>query len=68
VKTSESVEHAAGQSMLERVFRLTENKTCVWTEILAGVTTFVTMSYILFCKPEHPAVIIEEGECLTVFI
>ena len=38
-------------SQLERMFGLTENGTNVKTEILAGVTTFVTMAYILFVNP-----------------
>ena len=37
--------------MLERLFRLEENKTTVRTEVLAGVTTFMTMAYILFVQP-----------------
>ena len=37
--------------MLERLFRLTENKTSVKTEVIAGVTTFMTMAYILFLNP-----------------
>ncbi|HEX5219448.1 MAG TPA: NCS2 family permease [Verrucomicrobiae bacterium] len=37
--------------MLERFFRLGENQTGVRTEILAGVTTFLTMSYIIFVQP-----------------
>ena len=38
--------------MLERFFKLKENKTTVKTEILAGVTTFMTMAYILAVNPE----------------
>jgi len=30
--------------MLERLFRLSENQTGVRTEMLAGVTTFLTMA------------------------
>src|SRR5262245_8647641 len=37
--------------MLEKLFRLSENNTTVRTEILAGVTTFMTMSYIIFVQP-----------------
>ncbi len=36
---------------LERFFHLKELNTTVRTEILAGVTTFVTMAYILFVNP-----------------
>ncbi|MBM4147579.1 MAG: NCS2 family permease [Lentisphaerae bacterium] len=37
--------------MLERLFRLSENRTTVRTELLAGVTTFLTMVYIIFVQP-----------------
>lgn len=37
--------------MLDRIFTLRERKTDVRTEVLAGVTTFVTMSYIIFVQP-----------------
>ena len=37
--------------MLEKWFKLTENKTNVKTELLAGVTTFMTMAYILAVNP-----------------
>ncbi|HWO99613.1 MAG TPA: NCS2 family permease [Methylococcus sp.] len=39
-------------TMLERLFRLRAQGTTVRTEILAGVTTFLTMAYILFVNPE----------------
>ncbi|MGG3196096.1 NCS2 family permease [Priestia aryabhattai] len=38
-------------SWLDKLFHLTERKTDVKTEILAGITTFVTMSYIIFVNP-----------------
>jgi len=38
--------------MLERLFRLSEHDTNARTEILAGVTTFLTMAYIIFVNPE----------------
>lgn len=38
--------------MLERFFRLHEHGTNVRTELLAGVTTFLTMAYIVFVNPE----------------
>jgi AGZA family xanthine/uracil permease-like MFS transporter len=37
--------------LLERVFRLSENGTTVRTEVLAGLTTFLTMAYIVFVQP-----------------
>ena len=38
--------------MFERFFRLAENGTSVRTEVIAGLTTFLTMSYIIFVNPE----------------
>ncbi len=38
-------------SLLQRLFRLNEHGTSVRTELLAGVTTFLTMSYIVFINP-----------------
>ena len=35
----------------EKVFHLKENKTNARTEILAGITTFMTMAYILAVNP-----------------
>ena len=37
--------------MLEKIFKLSQNKTNVKTEIMAGVTTFMTMAYILAVNP-----------------
>lgn len=37
--------------MLERLFQLSANRTTVRTEIVAGVTTFLTMAYIIFVQP-----------------
>ncbi len=37
--------------MLERLFKLGENGTNVRTEVIAGVTTFLTMAYIIFVNP-----------------
>ncbi len=37
--------------MLESLFKLSANGTNVRTEILAGITTFLTMAYILFVNP-----------------
>ncbi|MGF9942893.1 NCS2 family permease [Priestia megaterium] len=42
---------APNPSWLDKLFHLTERKTDVKTEILAGITTFVTMSYIIFVNP-----------------
>ncbi len=37
--------------MIERIFKLKENGTTVRVEILGGVTTFVTMAYIMVLNP-----------------
>ena len=37
--------------MLEKFFKLKENKTTVRTEIIAGLTTFMTMAYIIALNP-----------------
>ena len=37
---------------IDRLFRLSEHGTSVRTELLAGATTFLTMSYIVFVNPE----------------
>ena len=37
--------------MLEKCFKLTENKTTVKTEVVAGLTTFMTMAYIIALNP-----------------
>ncbi|AWL11160.1 Adenine permease AdeQ [Saliniradius amylolyticus] len=37
--------------MLERLFNLQANGTDVKTEVLAGLTTFLTMAYIIFVNP-----------------
>ncbi|HHX07680.1 MAG TPA: NCS2 family permease, partial [Erysipelothrix sp.] len=37
---------------MDKFFKLKENNTKVSTEILAGLTTFFTMAYILFVNPD----------------
>lgn len=37
--------------IFERIFKLRENHTNLRTEVLAGTTTFLTMSYIIFVQP-----------------
>ena len=60
--------------MLERLFKLSENKTTFRSEILAGVTTFLTMCYIIIVNPmilsetgmDHGAVFV--ATCLAAAI
>lgn len=40
-----------GKTMLENLFKLKENHTSVKTEVIAGITTFMTMAYILAVNP-----------------
>ena len=37
--------------MIEKLFKLKEHHTDVKTEVMAGVTTFMTLSYIIFVQP-----------------
>ena len=37
--------------MLEKLFKLKENNTTILTEIIAGITTFMAVSYIIFVNP-----------------
>ncbi|USD21209.1 NCS2 family permease [Microbulbifer sp. VAAC004] len=38
-------------SLLEKLFKLSERQTNVRREVIAGVTTFLTMAYIIFVNP-----------------
>ena len=46
-----SQSNIANVGLLERTFRLRERHTTVRTEAAAGVTTFMTMAYILAVNP-----------------
>lgn len=37
---------------MENFFHLKQNKTTPMTEVMAGLTTFFAMSYILFVNPQ----------------
>lgn len=60
--------------MLEKIFKLKENNTTVKTEVIAGITTFMTMAYILAVNPgmlaaagmDSEAVLI--ATCLASFV
>ncbi|WP_141603510.1 NCS2 family permease [Terrilactibacillus laevilacticus] len=47
----EIVKTKANPVWLEKLFHLTERETNVKTEIIAGITTFMAMSYIIFVNP-----------------
>ena len=60
--------------MFEKIFKLKQNNTTIRTEIMAGITTFVTMAYILAVNPnilsaagmDRTAVLL--ATCLASFI
>ena len=64
----------SSSGVLERLFKLSENKTTFRTEVLAGVTTFITMRYIIIVNPmilsttgmDHGAVFV--ATCLAAAI
>ena len=65
---------AGSAGLLDRYFGLRERGTSVKTEVIAGVTTFLTMAYIIFVNPnvlsaagmDHGAVFV--ATCLAAFI
>ncbi|ECA3477587.1 NCS2 family permease [Salmonella enterica subsp. enterica serovar Weltevreden] len=52
IMSQQHTTQAAGQGMLERVFKLREHGTTARTEVIAGFTTFLTMVYIVFVNPQ----------------
>ncbi|WP_445115812.1 NCS2 family permease [Acinetobacter sp. WZC-1] len=64
----------ASTGLLERLFHLSENKTTFRTELIAGITTFLTMCYIIIVNPlilsetgmDHGAVFV--ATCLAAAI
>jgi len=60
--------------MISRFFRLAENGTSLRTELLAGVTTFLTMAYIIMVNPSilsqagMPAAAVVVATCLAAGI
>lgn len=60
--------------MFERLFKLSEHNTTIKTEVLAGITTFLTMSYIIIVNPnilsttgmEHGAIFV--ATCLAAVV
>ena len=50
---------------MEKLFKLKSNGTTVRTEIMAGITTFLTMAYILAVNPDMLAITgMDKGELL----
>jgi adenine/guanine/hypoxanthine permease len=50
-KTDVETREPAGPTFLDRYFDLTGHGTTVRTEVVAGVTTFLAMAYIVFVNP-----------------
>lgn len=53
-KQEQHATHALGSvkpGLLDRFFKLTEHRTNIKTELIAGITTFFTMVYIIFVNP-----------------
>ena len=50
-KQEEQEDKAKDLGLLERLFKLSQHNTSIKTELMAGLTTFVTMSYIMFLNP-----------------
>ncbi len=38
-------------NLMEKLFKLSKHSTDIRTEVLAGLTTFMTMAYIIFVNP-----------------
>ena len=64
---------ASTNGMLDKYFHISERGSSVRTEIVAGLATFLTMSYILFVNPsiiaglkDHTGTALEFGQVLTV--
>lgn len=45
------MEKNKNQSLMEKMFHLSQHRTDVKTEVIAGITTFMTMTYILAVNP-----------------
>lgn len=45
--------------MIDEYFNLTQKQTSIRIEIVAGVTTFLTMAYIIFV---NPAILADAGD------
>ena len=44
--------------MLDKIFKLKANNTSVKVEVMAGITTFMTMAYVLAV---HPSILADAG-------
>jgi len=51
IEKTDSLAEPANASLLERMFKIEAHGSSVKTELIAGLTTFVTMAYIIFVNP-----------------
>jgi len=51
METAQKVDSGKSVNLLERLFHLKENQTTVRQELLAGLTTFMTMGYVVVVNP-----------------
>src|SRR6266704_2479872 len=51
-RTSSEALSTQGRQLIDRYFKLAENNTTVKQEMLGGLTTFVTMAYIIVVNPQ----------------
>jgi len=58
MESAHKVDSGKSVSLLERLFHLKENQTTVRQELLAGLTTFTTMGYVVVV---HPRILSEAG-------
>src|SRR5437660_4754190 len=51
-RTSSEALSTQGRQLIDRYFKLAENNTSIKQEMLGGLTTFVTMAYIIVVNPQ----------------
>ncbi len=51
LRETESSVTPESTGLMDRIFKLSEHKTTVKTELVAGLTTFFTMAYVIFVNP-----------------
>ncbi|MBU0809015.1 MAG: NCS2 family permease [Gammaproteobacteria bacterium] len=55
-KSATQLQGLSKPGLLDRFFKLTEHRTSLKTEVIAGITTFFTMVYIIFVNPSIMAI------------
>ena len=66
---SEAIDYKKGiNNMFEKIFKLSENKTNLLREVMAGLTTFAAMAYIIVVNPATLAGFGEPGAMFVATI